>query len=111
MRTDEFRPGHSSKYLMATHAPETVGVTIRGPLGRGDLPGLYARVCRLLEANAGRAVLCDIAEIASDAVAVEALARLQLGARRHACEVRLQHTSTELREVVAFMGLKDVLPD
>jgi ABC-type transporter Mla MlaB component len=96
---------------MATSAPRTVGVTIRGPLGRGDLPGLYGRICQLLEANAGGTVLCDVAEMASDAVAVEALARLQLGARRHACAVRLRHASKELREVVAFMGLKDVLPE
>ncbi len=96
---------------MATSAPRTVGVAIRGPLGRGDLPGLYTRVCRLLEANAGGVVLCDVAEIASDAVAVEALARLQLGARRHACEVRLRHASNELRDVVTFMGLRDVVPE
>jgi len=60
---------------MATSAPRTVGVAIRGPLGRGDLPGLYTRVCRLLEANAGGVVLCDVAEIASDAVA-EAFAQV-----------------------------------
>jgi ABC-type transporter Mla MlaB component len=96
---------------MATHAPRAADVAIRGPLGRADLPGLYARVCRLLETNAGGVVLCDVAEIASDAVAVEALARLQLGARRHACEVRLRNSSQSLRDVVAFLGLKDVLPD
>jgi ABC-type transporter Mla MlaB component len=96
---------------MATHTPRTVGVAIHGPLGRADLPGLYARVCELLEASAGGIVLCDVAEISSDGVAVEALARLQLGARRHGCEVRLRHASRELRDVVAFMGLEHVLPE
>ena len=42
---------------------------------------------------------------------VDALARLQLAARRHGCQVRLRHASTELLELVAFMGLSDVLPD
>jgi ABC-type transporter Mla MlaB component len=49
--------------------------------------------------------------VASDAVTVDALARLQLAARRHGCQVRLRGASMELRELVAFMGLRDVLPD
>jgi ABC-type transporter Mla MlaB component len=96
---------------MATSAPRTVGLRVREPLGRADLPGLYARVCQLLEAHAGAVVLCDIAGIPCDAVAVDALARLQLGARRHGCEVRLANASAELRQVIAFMGLENVLPE
>ena len=46
-----------------------------------------------------------------DAVTVDALARLQLAARRLGCQVRLRNASDELRELVAFMGLCDVLPD
>jgi hypothetical protein len=42
---------------------------------------------------------------------VEALARLQLVARRIGCQVRLRGASGELLELVAFMGLSDVLPD
>jgi hypothetical protein len=45
-----------------------------------------------------------------DAVTVEALARLQLAARRHGCRVRLRNASPGLRDLVAFMGLRDVLP-
>jgi hypothetical protein len=47
----------------------------------------------------------------ADAVTVDALARLQLAARRHGCRVRLRRASRELGELVAFMGLEDVLPD
>jgi ABC-type transporter Mla MlaB component len=43
-------------------------------------------------------------------VTVDALARLQLAARRHQCQVRLRGASNELRALVAFMGLGDVLP-
>lgn len=96
---------------MTIHAPRAVDIAIRGPLNRADLPGLYTRVCQLLEASAGALVRCDVEGISSDVVTVEALARLQLGARRHGCEVRLRHASKELREVVAFMGLEDVLPE
>jgi ABC-type transporter Mla MlaB component len=86
-----------------------VTVTIRGPLQRSDLPGLYTRVCALFTANPGRLVVCDATEVAIDAVAVEALARLQLGARRHGCAVRLLSAPRELSDLVSFMGLQDVI--
>ena len=86
-----------------------VAVTIHGPLQRSDLPGLYARVCALFTANRGGKIVCDVTEVAVDAVAVEALARLQLGARRHGCTVRLLSAPRELIDLVSFMGLKDVI--
>ena len=46
----------------------------------------------------------------ADAVAIDALARLQLAAQRRGCQVRLRGASVELRDLVAFMGLRDVLP-
>jgi ABC-type transporter Mla MlaB component len=86
-----------------------VAVTIRGPLQRTDLPGLYTRVCALFTANRGATLVCDVTEVAVDAVAVEALARLQLGARRHGCAVRLLSASRELLDLASFMGLRDVI--
>lgn len=56
-------------------------------------------------------VFCDVEGVQADAVTVDALARLQLAARRDQCHVRLRGASNELRELVAFMGLRDVLPD
>jgi ABC-type transporter Mla MlaB component len=86
-----------------------VAVTIRSPLQRTDLPGLYARVCALFTANRGATLVCDVTEVAVDVVAVEALARLQLGARRHSCSVRLVGAPRELIDLVSFMGLRDVI--
>jgi ABC-type transporter Mla MlaB component len=86
-----------------------VPVTIRGPLERSDLPGLYARVCALFTANRGATLVCDVTGIAVDAVAVEALARLQLGARRNGCTVRLLSAPRELIDLASFMGLRDVV--
>jgi ABC-type transporter Mla MlaB component len=83
--------------------------TIRGPISREDLPGLCDRVCALLAGCTADVVLCDVAGVPADAVTVDALARLQLGARRHGRRVRLVDASTELRELVAFMGLENVL--
>lgn len=57
-----------------------------------------------------RAIVCDVAGVRHDAVTVDALARLQLAARRGGCEFRLQGAAPELVEVIEFMGLRDVLP-
>ena len=96
---------------MGATAPKSVGLAIRGPIARSDLPGLCDRVCAALGSAPGSVVLCDVHGVEPDAVTVDALCRLQLGARRHGCQVRLRHASPELRELVAFMGLADVLPD
>jgi ABC-type transporter Mla MlaB component len=96
---------------MASSAPHTVGFTIGGPLTRADLPGLYRRVCALLEQSGAGIILCDVSGADPDCVTVDALARLQLGAQRHGCRVRLTGASHELHQLVAFMGLADVLTD
>jgi ABC-type transporter Mla MlaB component len=95
---------------MASVEARTIPFAVRGPLERQDLPGLYRRVCALLEANRGSVINCDVGGCAADAVAVEALARFQLGARRHGCQVRLRNAAPALVALVEFMGLRDVLP-
>jgi len=96
---------------MTAGASQTIAFAIGGPITRADLPGLCDRVCTLLEGSGADVVLCDVSGIDPDAVTVDALARLQLAAGRHGCQVRLCGASAELVEVVAFMGLRDVLPD
>jgi ABC-type transporter Mla MlaB component len=96
---------------MATRAPRTIHFAIRGPITRADLPGLCDRVCAWLEHNGATVALCDTSGVDPDAVTVDALARLQLAARRHGCQVRLRNASPELLELLAFMGLRDVLID
>jgi ABC-type transporter Mla MlaB component len=93
------------------HRPTTITFGIRGPIARADLPGLCDRVCRLLDASHPAIAFCDVAGVIADAVTVDALARLQLAASRHGCQVRLQRSSPQLRELVAFMGLEDVLSE
>jgi ABC-type transporter Mla MlaB component len=96
---------------MAAEAPKPLAFAVEGPIARADLPGLCARVCALLEESGASLAFCDVRGLDPDAVAVDALARLQLAARRHGCRVRLCHASAEMRSLVAFMGLDDVLPE
>ena len=54
-------------------------------------------------------IVCDVGALSPDAAAVEALARLQLAARRAGLELRLRRASSELRDLLVFCGLDDVL--
>jgi ABC-type transporter Mla MlaB component len=96
---------------MASSGPQRVSFAISGPIARADLPGLCQRVCAVLEGTGTGVVLCDVRGVEPDAITVDALARLQLAARRRGCRVRLRHASPELLALVDFMGLRDVLGD
>ena len=94
-----------------TAPSKTIAFAIAGPIHRTDLPGLCVRVCALRDRSGAAIVLCDVAGIEPDAVTVDALARLQLAAGRYECQVRLRNASIELQGLIAFMGLRDVVPD
>jgi ABC-type transporter Mla MlaB component len=94
---------------MVAGAPRTITLVVRGPIRRTDLPALSERVCSLFASNRGCIVHCDVTDAQPDAVTVEALARLQLVARRNECRVILRNASDKLRELVVLIGLKDVL--
>src|SRR2546421_2405051 len=104
-------PSTSHYMVMAGHERSAVRLRIRGPIRKSDLPGLCRRACRLLDHSDAALVLCDARGVDADAVSVDALARLQLAARRRGGRVRLRRASIALRELVAFMGLADVLTD
>ena len=96
---------------MAAPAQRTTAFAVGGPIARADLPGLCDRVCSLLDHARADVALCDVSGVEPDAVTVDALARLQLAAGRYGCQVRLRNASPQLLELVAFLGLADVLPD
>ncbi|HEX8104648.1 MAG TPA: STAS domain-containing protein [Solirubrobacteraceae bacterium] len=90
----------------------TLRFAIYGPIAREDLPGLCDRVCALLAGVPQVDVAyADVESVPADAVTVDALARLQLAATRRGCQVRLRGATPELKGLLAFMGLRDVIPD
>ncbi len=96
---------------MSAPSPHRLVFAIWGPIRREDLPGLCDRVCALLAGAPEGVALCDLAGVEPDAVCVEALARLQLAARRRGSRVHLRNASPGLLDLVAFMGLDAVLPE
>ena len=52
---------------------------------------------------------CDVGALSADGVAVDALARLQLAARRAGLELAICNASDELCCLIRFTGLEEVL--
>lgn len=91
--------------------PHAIVLVVGGPISRANLPGLCARARALLEDGGADVVVCHMDPLVSpDAVAVDALARLALIARRAGRRVRIRHACHELRELLTLTGLHDVVP-
>jgi hypothetical protein len=95
---------------MSGSAQRSANLAIRAPLRREDLPGLFERTCELLAEKAPEVLLVEVAELAPDAVAVDALARLALAGRRSGCSVLLRGASPQLLLLVELIGLAVALP-
>jgi ABC-type transporter Mla MlaB component len=91
--------------------PSTVVLVISGPIARAAVPALCERVRVLLEGSDADLVICDVGTLVDpDAVTVDALARLQLIARRFGRQVQLRQACRGLQELLTLMGLSDVVP-
>jgi anti-anti-sigma factor len=96
------------------HAPEespsTAVLRIDGRIDRGDAAELCQRVRGLIEGGATELVICDLRGlVAPDAAAVDALAQMQLTARRLGHRIRLRHVCPVLAELLVLSGLSEVV--
>jgi ABC-type transporter Mla MlaB component len=81
-----------------------------GPVTRDAIPAMCERARRLLEGCDAGPVVCDVGALAEpDAITVDALARLQLTARRVGCTVELRSACEELEDLLTLTGLLGVL--
>lgn len=91
--------------------PRPTVLVVHGPIAPEDVPELCRRVRALVEIADAGPVVCDVGALVDlDAVTVDALARLQLTARRSGGRVWLRDASAELHGLLELMGLGDVLP-
>jgi ABC-type transporter Mla MlaB component len=97
--------------LRPPSGPRTIIVDVCGPIARAAVPALCEHV-RLLLANGDvDLVTCEVGGLVHpDVTAIDALARLQLTARRSGRAIRLRNAQVELRDLVALTGLRDELP-
>ena len=85
-------------------------LVVAGPITAAEDVGALCDKLRAVIANsAARTVVCDVGALPATCGTVEALARLQLTARRAGRRVRLQRTSPELERFLHFAGLAEAL--
>ena len=82
---------------------------IYGPISRADLEPLSDRCCTFFATHAGCQVECDVDGVGDDAVTVDALARLQLVARKNGCTLVMRNVGDALRQLIELMGLTEFL--
>jgi anti-anti-sigma regulatory factor len=86
-------------------------IGVGGAIARAEIPALCEQVHRLLASGHADRLICDVGAVAlPDAVTIDALARLQLTARRLGRDIGLRHASCELRELLDLAGLSEVIP-
>lgn len=86
-----------------------VDFCVEGPIARSDVPGIVARLGALLENTDAAIVECRLSGVHASAEALETLARLRLVVCRHGCLMTVSGAPAELRELVEFAGLQDLL--
>ena len=84
---------------------------VGGPIALDAIPRLCERLRVFLDGSHAECVVCDVDAVAHpDAATVDALARLQLTAKRSGRDFRLRGADDELRALLALAGLRDILP-
>ncbi|MGH2382461.1 MAG: STAS domain-containing protein [Candidatus Limnocylindria bacterium] len=85
-------------------------VEIGAPTAAAELSSLRASLATLLEPSDATVLVCDVGGMTHlDAALLDALARLQLTARRLGSEVRLRNASDELHGLLALAGMCDIV--
>jgi len=96
--------------VQAVRPRRVTQLVISGPLTPAAAAALCARARSELERSGADVLVCDVGALTHpDAGTIEALARLQLTARRLGCRMRLRDPSPELAELLDLFGLAGVL--
>ena len=104
-------PGPPRIAARASPDEDALLLVLSGRVAPADLPGLVMRVRTLLENGSHKRIVCDVGSLVEpDAATVDAMARLQLAARRRGREVSLLHASPSLQDLLGLCGLDEVIP-
>jgi ABC-type transporter Mla MlaB component len=103
-------PATSVLTLGPRHESKALVLILSASVARPDIARLCANVQALLEDGNAEVIVCDVSRVKVDAAVVDALCRLQLTARRAGRRLHVRHASCELRILLAWTGLAEVLP-
>jgi ABC-type transporter Mla MlaB component len=91
--------------------PRELVLTVEGPITAATIAELCGRLRAVLEGSDVSVLSCDVKSIAqADVAALDALARLQLTARRMGRSVRLRHVSNPLHDLLHLTGWSAIVP-
>ena len=111
MEASDNSPTATLERLRPPRGPRSIVLDVRGPIGRAAVPGLLERVRLLLATGDVDLVTCEVGGLAEpDSVAVDALARMQLAARRMGRSIRLRHVRAKLQDLLQLTGLCEEVP-
>lgn len=89
----------------------TIVFLVSGAIDLETVPKLCERFRLLLADSDADQVICDVGALDDpDAATIDAVARLQLSAKRLGRRFRLRGAPEELRALLALAGLRDVVP-
>ncbi|WP_328494358.1 STAS domain-containing protein [Streptomyces sp. NBC_00414] len=81
-------------------------LVLPGPVARDDVPRLCETVRARLQPSGAHIVVCDVAGLGPPGLTtIDALARMQLAARRAGGRIRLRAPDPALRALLALVGL------
>lgn len=93
--------------LLTVDAITPAVLVLPGPVTRDEVPRLCADVRARLAATGGGVVVCDVARLGQPGLAtVDALARMELAARRMGGRIRLRGPAPPLRALLDLVGLR-----
>lgn len=91
-------------------ATKTILLALRGPITAADVPQLCDQLAARLRDSDATDAVCEVGALGRPTVVtVNALARLQLVARRHGCRIRLRGAGPELLMLLELVGLTDIV--
>jgi ABC-type transporter Mla MlaB component len=86
-------------------------LAVEGRIDTATVGGLCRRLRSLIGQSSAVLVACDVGALGDcDLVAIDVLARLGLTAGQLACAFELWGASDRLVELLAFVGLQEILP-
>ena len=91
-------------------APSVV-CRLGGRIDRAEVGELCDRARPFLEMCSDVGLVCDVGDVATDLATVDALARLQLMARRMGREIHVRHARGELVLLLDLVGLAECVPE
>ncbi len=95
--------------LIRVDATQPVVMRISGRLTPDDVPRLCEELHARLSGTGVTEAICDVGGLThASLTAVNALARMQLTARRLGCRVRMRGAGPELRALLELVGLGEV---